>query len=135
MNRALAVIALGWGLFLMAGSLSAQQIMPTGDAASGRLVFAPCRTCHYPEAAMGHNNGPNLHRIFGKVVGVQPGFDYYSQAFKKAQFVWTPEVMFVWLENPMAMFPASSMMSLGVPDAQQRADLIAFLKQASVREP
>lgn len=84
---------------------------------------------------MGHNNGPNLHRIFGKVAGKQPGFDYYSEAFKNAQFVWTPDVMFVWLENPMAMFPASSMMSLGVPDAQQRADLIAFLKQASVREP
>ena len=135
MNRALAVIALGCGLILMAGSLSAQQMMPTGDAASGRLVFAACRTCHYPEAAMGHNNGPNLHRIFGKVVGKQPGFDYYSQAFKNAQFVWTPELMFVWLENPMAKFPGSSMMSLGVPDAQQRADLIAFLKQASVREP
>jgi cytochrome c len=43
--------------------------------------------------------------------------------------------MFVWLENPMAMFPSSTMMSLGVPDPQARADLIAFLKQASVREP
>jgi cytochrome c len=55
--------------------------------------------------------------------------------FKDAQFVWTPEFMFAWLENPMAMFPTSSMMSLGVPDAQQRADLTAFLKQVSVREP
>jgi len=27
------------------------------------------------------------------------------------------------------------MMSLGVPDPQRRADLIAFLEQASVREP
>jgi cytochrome c len=108
---------------------------PVGDAARGRLVFGPCRTCHYPERSMGHNNGPNLHRIFGKVAGKQEGFDYYSEEFKAAQFVWTPELMFVWLENPMAMFPGSSMMSLGVPDAQRRADLIAFLMQASVREP
>jgi cytochrome c len=122
------------GLMAAAGPSSAQQIMPTGDPAKGRLVFAQCRTCHYAEAAMGHNNGPNLHRIFGKVVGKQAGFDYYSPAFKNAEFVWTPELMFVWLENPMAMFPDSSMMSLGVPDAQQRADLVAFLKQASVRE-
>tara|TARA_R110002124_G_scaffold222864_1_gene388253 strand:+ start:2627 stop:2992 length:366 start_codon:yes stop_codon:yes gene_type:complete len=113
----------------------AQQVMPPGDPAKGRLVFGPCRTCHYAEAAMGHNNGPNLHRIFGKVVGKQAGFDYYSEAFRSARFVWTPELMFVWLENPMAKFPTSTMMSLGVPDAQQRADLIAFLKQASVREP
>lgn len=83
---------------------------------------------------MGHNNGPNLHRIFGKVVGRQKGFDYYSETFKSAGFVWTPQVMYTWLENPMAMFPESSMMSLGVPDPQRRADLIAFLQQASVRE-
>jgi cytochrome c len=43
--------------------------------------------------------------------------------------------MYRWLENPMAMFPGSSMMSLGVPDPQRRADLIAFLEQAAVREP
>tara|TARA_B110000503_G_scaffold20552_1_gene30931 strand:- start:45097 stop:45504 length:408 start_codon:yes stop_codon:yes gene_type:complete len=135
MKHLLVVIVLGWGLLFPVAPLSAQQVMPTGDPARGRLVFAPCRTCHYAEAIMGHNNGPNLHRIFGKVVGKQPEFAYYSQVFKTAQFVWTPELMFVWLENPMAMFPDSSMMSLGAPDAQQRADLIAFLKQASVREP
>jgi cytochrome c len=32
------------------------------------------------------------------------------------------------------MFPNSTMMSLGVPDPQRRADLIAFLQLASVRE-
>lgn len=114
-------------------SAGAGQLPLAGDPERGRLVFGPCRTCHYPEAFMGHNNGPNLHRIFGKVAGKQPGFDYYSDTFKSAQFVWTPQLMFAWLENPMAMFPGSSMMSLGVADAQRRADLIAFLQQASVR--
>ena len=105
-----------------------------GDPERGRLVFGPCRTCHYPEKVMGHNNGPSLHRIFGKVVGKQDGFEYYSETFKQAQFVWTPALMYAWLEHPMRMFPGSHMMSLGVQDAQDRADLIAFLAQASVRE-
>jgi cytochrome c len=127
-------------LSLWAGAVLAQQPVVeesplVGDAQRGRLAFGPCRTCHYPEAAMGHNNGPNLHRIFGKVAGKQAGFAYYSDTFKAAQFVWTPQLMDAWLENPMAMFPDSSMMSLGVPDPQRRADLIAFLEQASVREP
>ena len=82
---------------------------------------------------MGHNNGPNLHRIFGKVAGKQPGFRYYSKTFREAEFVWTPQLMYAWLEDPMRMFPESTMMSLGVPDAQARADLIAYLMQASVR--
>ena len=117
-----------------AGEPAAAPAMPVGDAARGRLVFAQCRTCHYAEAFMGHNNGPNLHRIFGKVAGKQEGFEYYSDTFKAAQFVWTPQLMFAWLEDPMAMFPGSSMMSRGESDPQRRADLIAFLQQASVRE-
>lgn len=117
----------------LVGEDSAQPAPPVGDPGRGRLVFGPCRTCHYAEQSMGHNNGPNLHRIFGKVAGKQEGFAYYSAVFKDAEFVWTPRLMYAWLENPMAMFPGSAMMSLGVPDAQQRADLIAFLQQASVR--
>jgi cytochrome c len=111
-----------------------EQIMIAGDAARGRLVFAPCRTCHYAQKFMGHNNGPNLHRIFGKVAGKQEGFDYYSGLFKEADFVWTPDLMYLWLADPQKMFPDSTMMSLGVPDPQRRADLIAFLRLASVRE-
>jgi cytochrome c len=106
---------------------------PRGDASRGRLVFAPCRSCHYAQKEMGHNNGPNLHRIFGKVVGKQAGFEYYSAQFKSAENVWTPEFMYVWLESPQKMFPESTMMSLGIADPQQRADLIAYLQQASVR--
>lgn len=109
-------------------------MLALGQAERGRLVFGPCRTCHYAESFMGHNNGPNLHGIFGKVAGKQAGFAYYSETFRNAQFVWTPQLMYVWLENPMKMFPGSSMMSLGVPDPQARADLIAFLLEASTRE-
>lgn len=123
------------GLLALSSVVGAQTLMPAGDTERGRLVFASCRTCHYAETFMGHNNGPNLHRIFGKVVGKQKGFEYYSDTFKEASFVWTPELMYVWLKNPMGMFPESSMMSQGVADRQERADLIAFLQQASVREP
>lgn len=100
-----------------------------GDIDRGRLVFGQCRTCHYPEKFIGHHNGPNLHAIFGQVAGKQPGFDYYSETFKAAEFVWTPELLFFWLADVDAMFPDTTMMSLGVPDPQQRADLIAYLQQ------
>lgn len=128
------MVVLAFLLVVTVNPALAQELPRIGDAERGRLVFGPCRTCHYTEPFMGHNNGPNLHRIFGKVAGKQAGFDYYSETFKQAEFVWTPQLMYVWLENPMAMFPGSSMMSLGVPDPQRRADLIEFLKRASVRE-
>jgi len=114
-------------------ALSAQTLLPRGDPERGRLVFGGCRSCHFTEAGAGHGNGPNLHRIFGKVAGKQAGFDYYSPELKAAQFVWTPTVLYVWLENPMASIPGTTMMSAGVPDPQERADLIAYLELVTVR--
>ena len=134
MNRLLANLILAATLPWVSGIIEAQGLPRIGDADRGRLEFGRCRTCHYAEAYMGHNNGPNLHRIFGKVAGKQAGFAYYSETFKAAQFVWTPLVMYAWLENPMAMYPESSMMSSGVPEPQRRADLIAYLQRASMRE-
>ena len=128
----MVLFALAWSLPLSADEL--QSRLALADVDRGRLVFGACRTCHYPDVFMGHNNGPNLNGIFGKVAGKQPGFEYYSQRFREADFVWTPQLMFAGLENPMAMFPDSVMMSRGVPDPQDRADLIAYLKQASLRD-
>ena len=39
------------------------------------------------------------------------------------------------MENPMATMPGTSMMSAGVPDPSQRADLVAYLQWVSVRTP
>ena len=71
----------GYGAF-------AQDAMyiPKGNPDQGRLIFAQCRTCHYPEKGVGHNNGPSLHQIFGKVVGSQQGFAYYSEFFYRSEF-------------------------------------------------
>ena len=101
---------------------------PTGDPARGRQVFAGCRTCHYPERGYGHHNGPSLFAIFGRTAGTQPDFKYYSPWLRQAGFQWTPETLDAWLANP-EMFPESSMIFVGVSDAQARADLIAYLRQ------
>ncbi len=137
MGRLLAKRAYGLLVLLFTLSGAAYSDVDNGEylvnasAERGRLIFGPCRTCHYAQEFMGHNNGPNLHRIFGKVAGKQQEFSYYSEVFKKADVVWTPELLYLWLADPNAMFPGSNMMSLGVPDPRERADLIAFLKVAS----
>lgn len=130
----------GVGLAIVSAAGAAQELDPSvemlllqGDSQRGRLVFGPCRSCHFTAAEAGHGNGPNLSRIFGKVAGKQAAFEYYSPELQAAQFVWTPVVMFAWLENPMAAVPGTSMMSAGVPDPGQRADLIAYLQKVSVQ--
>lgn len=98
-----------------------------GDAQRGLRVFWQCRSCHYPEQGLAHNNGPSLWAIFGKTAGKQAGFDY-SQPFRRAQFVWTPQLMDVWLQDPSKFLLGNMMMNPGVPDPQDRADLIRYLQ-------
>ena len=99
-----------------------------GDPARGRKVFFQCRTCHYPEKAYGNHNGPNLFGVFGRKAGTEPGYEHYSETMKQAGFIWTPQLLNAWLANPDSFLPDSTMIVFPTT-AQQRADLIAYLKQ------
>lgn len=114
---------------MRAGALFAETTMPAGDAERGRQIFGPCRTCHYPEKLVGNHNGPSLYAIFGRKAGTREGFEYYSDTLKNAGFVWTPELLDVWLGNPGSFLPGTSMVFVGLPNPQDRADLIEYLKQ------
>lgn len=99
---------------------------PVGDADRGRLAFGSCRTCHYPEQGVGHHNGPSLWNIFNLQVGSQEGFAY-SEALQRAEFVWTPQLMDIWLADPSKFLPGNTMMAVPIDDPQKRADIIAYL--------
>jgi cytochrome c len=121
-------------LFALSWTLGASAEMLQGDAERGRVVFGSCRTCHWPDQGAGHQNGPSLWNIFGQRAGQQAGFDYYSQALKDSGIVWTPEYLDAWLANPTGFIPGTVMMTLGVPDPQARADLIAYLQRFKPQE-
>jgi cytochrome c len=116
-------------LFLCAAAwVAAADPVPQGDVTRGKLVFGPCRTCHIPNKDAGNHNGPNLFDIFGRKAGTREGFLYYSDEIKNADFVWTPELLDLWLANPGQFLPNSTMIFVPIADAQRRADLIEYLK-------
>lgn len=98
----------------------------TGNAANGKLVFAQCRTCHVTDAGV-NKIGPSLNNIIGSKAGKVPGYNY-SAANAGAGFVWTKEKLFQFLEKPQRVIPQTKMIYGGLPDAQKRADLIAYLE-------
>ncbi len=108
--------------------------MQLADLDRGRVLFGECRLCHSAGKGEGHRVGPNLQGIFGRVVGTHDDFDGYSRRFRAATFVWTPKLMFAWLESPMRMYPDSTMLSPGISDPQERADLIAYLMRITALE-
>ena len=98
----------------------------TGDAAKGKRVFAQCMTCHAVQE--GRNNvGPSLYQIVGRESGSIPGFNY-SSANADSDVVWTEENLFEYLENPQAYIPGTIMAFPGLRNPQDRADVIAYLK-------
>lgn len=74
--------------------------------------------------------GPRHCGVVGRRAASVPGFAY-SEAMKKSGLVWNEKTLDRFLSKPLAMVPGSSMTYDGVPDVQDRADLIAYLKQAA----
>lgn len=102
----------------------------TGDAEAGKTVFVQCKTCHLMEE--GKNGvGPALYGVVGRAAGTIEGFNY-SDANKNSGLTWTPEILFEYLESPRDYMPGTRMAFPGLKDAQDRADLIAYLQTNGV---
>lgn len=101
----------------------------TGNAAAGKIVFAACQTCHAVEAGV-NKTGPSLAGIVGRPAGSVAGYNY-SPANKDSGLTWSEEQLYVYLENPRGVVPGTKMVYPGLPDAQKRADVIAYLKNPS----
>ena len=100
-----------------------------GDPVKGKAVFATCGTCH--SIAAGQNKvGPSLHGIINRHSGSIPNFRY-SAANKKSGLVWNEQTLFNYLAAPQKMVPGTYMTFTGFKEPQKRADVIAYLTQAT----
>lgn len=100
------------------------------DPDNGRRQFRLCQSCHKISPDGEALVGPNLYAMFGRRAGSMPGFRY-SDALAEAGFDWTPEKLDAWLADPRGYLPGNAMSFAGIRDPQDRADLIAFLQQAT----
>jgi cytochrome c len=100
----------------------------SGNPANGQQDFVVCSACHSIQA--GQNMvGPSLHGVVNRRAGTIPGF-HYSSANKSSGLVWTEQELYAYLESPQTVVPGTYMTYVGMKDAQQRADVIAYLQQA-----
>jgi cytochrome c len=97
------------------------------DAARGVKVFGACIACHSMRPGE-QLTGPSLAGVFGRRAGTEKGFVRYSEALRKASVTWDAGSLDAWLADPQKFIPGNTMTFRGLPDAGQRADLIAFLE-------
>jgi cytochrome c len=101
-----------------------------GNATRGQRVFGACAACHslQPDQNM---TGPSLAGLWNRKAGSLPSFARYSHALQSSKIVWSDNTLNDWIADPQHVLPGNEMTFAGIKDPQQRADLLAFLKQAT----
>ncbi len=122
----------GW---LLSVGLAGAQNAPAGDPVHGKAYFQiSCAVCHSPE--LGPDNtvinkqGPSLAGLVGRHAGTVEHFNY-TQVMKDSGFTWDTATLNRFLTNPMLVLQGTAM-PMPVPDATNRADVIAYLSTLKI---
>ncbi len=110
---------------LLAATLGLAAATGASAAVQGETVFKQqCGTCHTiaPGAA---KLGPALKGVVGRKAGAVQGYAY-SKALTAWGQTWTTANLDQYLAKPTATVPGTKML-VGVPNAEQRAAVVAYL--------
>lgn len=116
---------------VMAADADDTSISSGGDVEKGKRLFNRCRACHNLTATARTRIGPNLDNLFGRKAGSAEGFKY-SKALAEADFVWTEKNLNEWLAQPRTFLPGNKMAFAGLRKEEDRKDLMAYLREATV---
>src|SRR6202050_1340283 len=109
----------------IAGAAEAPVTAPDrGDAAYGKTLYQACQACHSIDD---NDLGPRHRGVVGRRAGSIVDYNY-SPALKNSGLTWDPATLDRWLSNPSALVPGTKMFFM-IPDAQARADIIAYLAE------
>jgi len=109
--------------------LAAGAARADGDAARGEKRFEECATCHSTERGV-NNVGPSLFGVLGRKAGEIADFRY-SPAMRTSGITWSAQTLDKFIADPQQEVPGNRMPFAGMPDAGDRADLIAYLQKAT----
>ncbi|MEM6676638.1 MAG: c-type cytochrome [Pseudomonadota bacterium] len=114
------------GAFLAVLSLPALA----GDPERGVRVYAKCQSCHMVGAEARNRVGPHLNELFGRRAAGLDGYRYSADMARAGAdgLVWTAEKLHVFFENPRSLVTGTRMSFRGIAEAEDREDLIAYLR-------
>lgn len=107
-------------------------LLASADIAAGEQVARrQCAACHTFDKGGRNQVGPNNWDMIGNPVAHAQGFNYSPalRAAAAAGKVWGYEELNAFLANPRAAVPGNRMAYAGLRSAQDRANLIAWLRR------
>lgn len=113
-----------------AAQVSIEALLAAADPAKGEATFKKCTSCHNADQGGANGIGPNLYGVLGEPIAAGRGGFAFSDALKGKGGTWDDATMDAWLTSPKAFAPGTKMTFAGISDAQERANVIAYLKSA-----
>jgi cytochrome c len=120
-------------LVILTSSLPVAGAAEDADPQKGEALWRRCSACHEVGPGARNKVGPHLNDLFGRVAGSVADYTY-SKAMIDAGadgLAWQDDTLSAFLERPKSFVPKTRMTFPGFRDAQDRADLIAFLRPFS----
>jgi cytochrome c len=100
-----------------------------GDATRGEKLYEECIACHSLEPGV-HGIGPSLYGVFNRQAGDLAEYRY-SPALKRSGIIWTTDTLDAFVADSQQFVPANRMPYAGMPNAADRADMIAYLQKVA----
>ncbi|MGG5887945.1 hypothetical protein ACLF3G_12475 [Falsiroseomonas sp. HC035] len=108
-----------------------EEAAPAGLHPQGARVFRACSACHALTPAAGPMAGPHLHGLFGRRMGMVPGYAY-SERLARGDITWTREtVADLFTRGPDEVTPGTRMPIQTVGNAEDLDALLDFLAAAT----
>ena len=104
----------------------------------GERAFQRCFSCHSVDPnETAKLQGPSLFQIIGRRAAAVPGFEYSDAMRKKAAagLTWDIATLDGYIAEPESVVPDTLMSVPPLRDAQERADLLAYLARSGRHGP
>jgi cytochrome c len=104
------------------------------ETGAGARAFQKCFACHSLDPRETNLPGPNLHKLFGRVAGTLPGFEYSEAmvtAGRRMGLVWDEHSLDQYLADPEYLVPGTLMALVSIKEPEERKVLIEYLKHAA----
>ncbi|HZD25339.1 MAG TPA: cytochrome c family protein [Alphaproteobacteria bacterium] len=113
---------------------SVTQMVAQADPDKGKRIAAKCKVCHSLDKGGANKIGPHLYGVLGRDKASVSDFSY-SDALKGLGGKWTYDDLFHFVEDPQAYAKGTKMTFPGIKKADDRADLLAYLREQNDNPP